>query len=64
MEYFNDRLKVEIGGLKFDKEAKMDGMESEMDGLKTNMEFLKEVLTKVLKERLPGGDKVIHENHD
>jgi len=49
-------------------------MEGLKDGLKVNMEVFKvdmdmmnvklEALTKLLQERLPSGDKVIHENHD
>ena len=41
-----------------------DGMEAKMDGLKVDMEGFKEGLEKLLQERLLGGDKVIHENHD
>ena len=53
-------FKADMDGLKPNIEAKMDGIESKMDGLKAGME----ILTKVLQERLPSGDKVIHENHD
>ena len=42
----------------------MNGLKGDMNGLKSYMECLEEVLTKLLQERLLGGDKVIHENHD
>lgn len=42
----------------------MYGLKGDMNGLKVDMEGLEEGLTKFLQERLPGGDKVIHENHD
>jgi len=42
----------------------MDGLKGDMNGLRADMEGLKEGLTKFLQERLPSGDKVIHENHD
>lgn len=46
----------------------MDGMKNLMEvnmfGLKVDMEGWKEGSTKLLQERLPSCDKVIHENHD
>jgi len=52
----------------------MDGLKGDMDGIKGNMDVFKvdmyvmnvklEGLKKLLQEKLPGGDKVIHENHD
>ena len=53
MEANMDGIEANMDGLK-------DGMEAKIDGLKVDMEGL----TKLLQERLPGGDKVIHENHD
>ena len=59
-----DEIKGEMDCLKEELKGNMDGlksvMESNMDGWKAYMEGL----TNLLQERLPGGDKVIHENHD
>ena len=64
-----------MDGFKVDMEYKMDNMESKIDGIeekmKGNMEYLKnglktymEGLTKLLKEMLPNGEKVLDETHD
>eukprot|EP00253_Pinus_taeda_P014653 PITA_14653 len=63
--YLTEReTKDDIDGLKEDVEGLKYGIEAKMDGLKADMEVLKEGLTKLLQERLPGGDNIIYENHD
>ncbi len=69
-------MNVKIYGIKRDMGFKVDGIKRDMgvfnDGLKADVEVmmnfkiegLKEGLEKLLEERLPNGDKVIHENHD
>ena len=57
-----DGLEVKI---KRDMECLMDGLKSNMEAMmNAKMEALKEGFIKLLQERLPIGDKVIHENHD
>lgn len=52
-----DEIRGDMGGLK--EELKVT-----MDILKASMEGLKESLKNLSQERLQGGEKVIHENHD
>ena len=60
LKFDMDGLKGDIDGLKGD----MDGLKCDINGLKSYIESLKEGLKTLLQERLPGGDNVIHENHD
>lgn len=60
MDSLKEEIKGDMDGFKGD----IYGLKGNMNGLKGDMEGLKECLTNLFQERLPGGDKVIHENHD
>ena len=57
-------MSVKMDGLEKKIKGDMDGLKGDREGLKEYMEGLKERLTKILHEKLPSGDKVIHENHN
>lgn len=56
---------VKIDRLKQEMVVLNDGLRAHMEEMmNVKIEGLKEGLEKLLEERLPSGDKVIHENHD
>ena len=58
-------MNVKIDGIKMDMGFLNDGLKSYMEATMTiKIEGLKEGLEKFLEERIPNGDKVIHENYD
>ena len=59
-----DELRGDMDGLKTKVKGDMDGLKGDLNGLKEDIEGLKEGMAKLLQERLPSGDKVIHENND
>ena len=58
-------MDVKIDGIKRDMVILNDGLKAYMEAImNVKIERLKEGLEKLLEERIPNGDKVIHENHD
>lgn len=57
-------MNVNIHGLKLDMAGWKAKIKWDMEGLKESMEGLNLGLMKLLQERLPNGDKLLHENHD
>ena len=76
VEYNMDGLKngmeVKMDGMEAGMESKMDDMEAKIDEkMKDNMESMKndikadiEVLTKLIQEMFPNGEKIVEETHD
>lgn len=57
-------MNVKIDGLKLDMAYWKASIKGDMECLKECMEVLNLGLMKLLQERLPNGDKLLHENHD
>ena len=58
MEAKIDGRESNMDGVEEKMEYFKDGLKADMDGSKENMEGLEEGLTKLLQERLPGGDNI------
>ena len=58
-------MNVKIDGIKREVGFLNDGLKVDMEAImNVKIEGLKEGFAKLVEERIPSGDKVIHENHD
>jgi len=60
MDGLEVKIKRDMEGFKYGLKENMGVFKADMDAMNVKLEGL----TKLLQERLPRGDKVIHENHD
>lgn len=57
-------MNVNMDGLEEKIKGDMDSLKSYMEGLKDGLKVEMKGLTKLLKDMLLNGDKIVHETHD